>query len=142
MKGKPAMQLLSAIPALPVRNMEKSVPFYRDQLGFNVRRHDGGFAIFDRDAVELHIWQTTDESWQTRGVQIPVSGAETFIAGTASCRIEVTGVEALYATIQPHGVVHPHAPLSHKPWGTHEFGVLDPDNNLIIFFERVPQPQL
>jgi catechol 2,3-dioxygenase-like lactoylglutathione lyase family enzyme len=48
------MQLLSAIPALPVHDVEKSIPFYRDVLGLIMRHQDHGFAIFHRDAVEVH----------------------------------------------------------------------------------------
>lgn len=132
------MQLLAAIPALPVRNVDKSIPFYRDVLGLVMRHQDHGFAIFHRDAVEVHLWQADDESWQTRSPQEPVcSGAESFIAGTASCRIAVTHVDQLYETLQPHGVIHPNGQITTTPWGTREFGVTDPDNNLITFFEDI-----
>jgi catechol 2,3-dioxygenase-like lactoylglutathione lyase family enzyme len=132
------MQLLSAIPALPVRDIEKSISFYRDVLGLIMRHQDHGFAIFHRDTVEVHLWQADDESWQTRTTQEPVcSGAESFIAGTASCRIAVTGIDELYATLQPFGVIHPNGQIGNQPWGTREFGVTDPDNNLITFFERL-----
>jgi hypothetical protein len=36
--------------------------------------------------------------------------------------------------------VHPNAPLRDQPWGTREFAVLDPDNNLIALYERLPAP--
>jgi catechol 2,3-dioxygenase-like lactoylglutathione lyase family enzyme len=32
-------------------------------------------------------------------------------------------------------MVHPNATLEDKPWGTREFAVLDPDGNLITFYE-------
>jgi hypothetical protein len=37
-------------------------------------------------------------------------------------------------------VVHPNAPLRETPWGTREFGALDPDGNLVSLYERVPEP--
>jgi hypothetical protein len=49
----------------------------------------------------------------------------------------VTGIDDLYATVQPFGVIHPNGQISNQPWGTREFGVTDPDNNLITFFERL-----
>jgi catechol 2,3-dioxygenase-like lactoylglutathione lyase family enzyme len=49
------MQMRAAIPALPVRNVELSIPFYRDVLGLTMRHHDGGFAIFHQDTVEIHL---------------------------------------------------------------------------------------
>jgi len=132
------MQMLSAIPALPVRDVEKSIPFYRDVLELTMRHHDTGFAIFHRDTVEIHLWQADDESWRTRNNGEPVcSGAESFISGTASCRIAVTGVDELYTRLQQGSVIHPNAHISNTEWGTREFGVNDPDNNLITFFERL-----
>src|SRR5438874_7000623 len=35
------------------------------------------------------------------------SGAESFIAGTASCRIEVEGVDDLFGELEPRGILHP-----------------------------------
>ena len=58
------------------------------------------------------------------------------LAGTASCRIGVEGVDELHGVLQPLGILHPNAQLADQPWGTRDFGVLDPDNNLITFFER------
>lgn len=40
------MHMLSAIPYLPARDVETNIPFYRDVLGFTMRHHDKGFAIF------------------------------------------------------------------------------------------------
>lgn len=131
------MRMLQAIPALPVKDMERSVEFYRAKLGFTLLHHEGGFAILERDAVEIHLWAATDDGWRKRSGSSPVvSGAESFIAGTASCRVGVEGVDELHGRIQPLGVLHPNAQLGDRPWGTREFGVLDPDNNLLTFFER------
>jgi catechol 2,3-dioxygenase-like lactoylglutathione lyase family enzyme len=130
------MQMLSAIPALPVRNVEKSIAFYGDVLGLSLRHQDTGFAIFHRDTVEIHLWQANDESWRTRTSGEPVrSGAESFISGTASCRIAVAGVDELYTRLQQANVIHPNAHIQNMEWGTREFGITDPDNNLITFFE-------
>jgi catechol 2,3-dioxygenase-like lactoylglutathione lyase family enzyme len=38
--------MLEAIPALPVRDMSRSVEFYREKLGFELVHREGGFAIF------------------------------------------------------------------------------------------------
>lgn len=132
------MQLLLAIPALPVQSVAQSAIFYREQLGFIPRHEDTDFAIVVRDAVEIHLWEASDERWQDRNGPSPVvSGAESFIAGTASCRIQVTGVDDLYREFQPRGVLHSNAQLEDQPWGSREFAVVDLDNNLITFFERI-----
>ncbi|MGH9847096.1 MAG: bleomycin resistance protein [Blastocatellia bacterium] len=132
------MNLLHAIPALPVRDQERSTAFYRDQLGFNVAFQNKGFVKLQRDAVEIHLWVANDESWRNRQATEPVvSGAESFIAGTHSCRIGMEGVDELYRVVQPLGIVHPNGAIEDMPWGTREFGITDPDNNLVTFFERL-----
>ena len=131
------MKFITVIPAMPASDMQRSIAFYRDSLGFTLGYHNEGFAKLLRDGVEIHLWGATDESWKTRvGGLCPVtSGAESFIAGTANCRIGVAGVDELHGLIEPLGVLHPNAKLQSTDYGTREFGVLDPDGNLVSFFE-------
>ena len=128
---------VATTPALPSRDIARSLDFYRDVLGFDVVHTEDGFAVLARDAARLHLWGATDESWlaRTDWERPVVSGAESFIAGTASCRIEVAGVDELYASCSECGVVHPNGQIQDTDWGTREFGVLDPDGNLIGLHE-------
>ncbi len=53
------------------------------------------------DAV-IHLWGATDEDWRSRVdlTHDPIcSGAESFLAGTASCRIEAEDVDGLHAEL-------------------------------------------
>jgi ketosteroid isomerase-like protein len=129
------------IPALPVRRAAEAVPFYRDRLGFEVLHHDGGFAVMRRDEAVLHLWEAGDEGWRERGsLERPVrSGAESFIAGTASCRIEVERVDDLFDELRAAGVLHPVSRdgVDGTDFGTREFATLDGDGNLLTFFRRV-----
>lgn len=130
------IRLSHAIPALPVRDIARGADFYREKLGFAVVHQEGGFAIVRRDAGELHLWEAGDERWKTRGGESPVkSGAESFLAGTASCRVAVTGIEELYSELLPLGIVHGNAALTTQPWGCRDFAVTDVDGNLVTFFE-------
>jgi catechol 2,3-dioxygenase-like lactoylglutathione lyase family enzyme len=126
------------IPALPVRDAEAAVAFYRDRLGFEVLHHDGGFAVLLRDEAVLHLWEAGDESWRARDAsERPVrSGAESFLAGTASCRIEVEDVDALFAELSEVGVLHPVSKggVDDTDFGSREFATLDLDGNLVTFF--------
>ena len=131
------MKMLQAIPSLPVRDIHRSTDFYRDKLGFALVYSEDGFAIFQRDAVEIHLWAATDDSWRLRAGYPPVvTGTESFIAGTAGCRVGVEGVDELHREVLPLGILSPNSPLRDQWFGTREFGVLDPDNNLVTFFER------
>jgi len=127
------------IPAMPVREMPSTVAFYRDRLGFEVLHRDGGFAVLSRDEAVVHLWEASDESWRGEIVaDKPVrSGAESFIAGTASFRVQVTGVDDLYSEMRAADVLHPVSRdgVDDTDFGTREFATLDPNGNLITFFE-------
>lgn len=131
--------LKAAVPVLPVADTVAAAAFYRDRLGFAIAHADSQYAIVTRDAVELHLWAARDRSWQQRSrdpADSPVtSGAETFLAGTASCRVLVGDLDELYASCRAAGVVHPNGSLSAKPYGLREFAVLDGDGNLITYFQ-------
>ena len=132
--------LSRTIPALPVRDVVAAVGFYRDRLGFETVHDEGGFAIVRRGDAEIHLWQAGDETWRARvSPESPVcSGAESFIAGTASCRILVGGVDELYEELRRSDVLHPvsREDISVTDFGTREFATLDADGNLLTFYER------
>jgi catechol 2,3-dioxygenase-like lactoylglutathione lyase family enzyme len=104
--GMLALMLLDAIPILPVRFVETAVAFYRDQLGFQVRHRAGGLAIVERDGVALHLTQLDDEQWNTR-------------------------VDLVERPVESGA-----ARLRDQWWGDRDFGVVDPDGNLLTFFQR------
>ena len=136
--------LTQTIPALPVRDAAAAVGFYRDRLGFGVLHHDGGFAVLCRDEAVLHLWESGDETWRDRAdfADEPVrTGAESFIAGTASCRIMAEGVDELYDELRGAGVLHPvsRQGIDDTDFGTREFATLDLDGNLVTFFRWVEQ---
>jgi catechol 2,3-dioxygenase-like lactoylglutathione lyase family enzyme len=137
-------RLDQAIPALPVRKVAEAVDFYRDRFGFEVRHHDGGFAVLVRDEAVVHLWEAGDDSWRERPAgESPVcSGAESFIAGTASCRIRVQGsVDELYDELRLSDVLHRVSKdgVTETDFGTREFATLDQDGNLLGFFQWVEQ---
>ena len=135
-------RLTQTIPALPVRDVTAAVAFYRDRLDFDVLHHDGGFAVLCRDDAVLHLWESGDETWRERSAMTdsPVqSGAESFIAGTASCRIMTDGVDELFDELRDADVLHPvsrHG-VDDTDFGTREFATLDLDGNLLTFFRWV-----
>ena len=128
-------------PALPVQNIDEAAAFYRQRLGFEAQHVDDGFAELVRDDAEVHLWAASDRSWAERNelARSPVcSGAESFLAGTASCRIEVDDVDALYAEMAAAEVLHPtdQGSAQDTRWGTREFAALDLAGNLLTFHQR------
>ena len=127
------------IPALPVRDVAAAVRHYRERFGFDVLHETDGFAVIERDDAVLHLWGASDEDWRARedlAARPVCSGAESFIAGTASCRIATRDVDALYAELSGAGVVHPvsREAVTTTDFGTREFATLDLDGNLLTFF--------
>jgi catechol 2,3-dioxygenase-like lactoylglutathione lyase family enzyme len=131
--------LSTTIPAFPVRDIGTAVEFYGKKLGFRCFHQEKEFAIIGRDQAIIHLWLAGDHGWGGRDdlASKPVkSGAESFLAGTASCRVQVDGVDELFADLKPRGVVHPNSGLKDQYWGDRDFSVLDGDGNRITFFER------
>jgi catechol 2,3-dioxygenase-like lactoylglutathione lyase family enzyme len=127
------------IPALPVRDVSAAVAYYRDRFGFEVRHETGDLAVVARDDAVLHLWGATDDDWRTRqdlGRNPICSGAESFLAGTASCRIEVSDVDGLFAELGSANVLHDVSGggVTAPDFGTREFATLDVDGNLLTFF--------
>lgn len=130
------------IPALPVRDVGTAVAHYRDRHGFDVLHVDDGFAVVQRDDARIHLWLSGDESWAKREdlrTRPITSGAESFLAGTASCRIETEDVDGLYDELAKAGVLHPVSTngVRETDFGTREFATVDVDGNLIEFFRWV-----
>jgi catechol 2,3-dioxygenase-like lactoylglutathione lyase family enzyme len=132
------VKFLSPTPAMPAHDVGTAVGFYTDVLGFETVHAETGFALLRRDGTTISLWGATDESWrESIDLDHPVcSGAESFIAGTASCSVQVDGVDELYAHCETHGITHPNSHLRDQPWGTREFGILDPDGNLVTFWQQ------
>lgn len=144
MRGVPPASagLHRTIPALPVADVAAATAQYGDRFGFTVLHADEGFAVLGRDDSVLHLWQAGDRRWRERAdlADRPIaSGAESFLAGTASCRIEVLDVDALHVELEATGVLHPVSSDGPRDtdFGTREFATLDLDGNLLEFFHRV-----
>jgi hypothetical protein len=122
-KASIGAKLLSAAPVLPAQDIDETVSFFEQNLGFRARHQEDGYGIVVRDAVEVHFWQCSDRN----------------IAENSSCRLSVIGIDELYTEAAGREIVHPKAHLETKPWGLREFAVVDINGNLIWFAERVGQ---
>jgi catechol 2,3-dioxygenase-like lactoylglutathione lyase family enzyme len=112
---------ISATPVLASLDIERSVDFFCSGLGFEkLHVQQGVYGVIARGGVSIHFWACSEKH----------------IAESTSCRIRVEGVEALYSVCTALGVVHPNAALESTPWGSKEFGILDPDGNLVTFSEH------
>src|SRR3954468_10836160 len=114
------VQFIAATPVLASLDIERSAEFFSSKLGFTkVHVAQAEYGIVSNGPVEIHFWACNDRH----------------IAEATGCRVQVQGIEGLHARCASHAIVHPNAPLANKPWGTKEFAVLDPDGNLLTFYE-------
>jgi catechol 2,3-dioxygenase-like lactoylglutathione lyase family enzyme len=111
------VRFTAVVPVVPVTDVREAVDFYRDKLGFEQAFEAGpDYVGVTRLGVELHL-----------------DGVVNAAAGDVSVRITTDGIDALYAELEPGGVVHPDEPLETKPWGLRQFSVLDPSGNRLTF---------
>ena len=112
---------IAAIPVLASLDIERSADFFVTKLGFTkVHVAAGAYGIVSNGPVEIHFWACADR----------------LIAEATSCRVQVRSIELLYLQCQQNGIVHPKGPLETKPWGAKEIAILDPDGNLVTFYEN------
>jgi len=105
---------------LGVTDLEKSIPFYRDQLGMKLSAQFEGFAFFDSGGVTLAL---------SRGlVQATGKGP-----GAVEVVFAVEHVRAAYDALRNQGVVFSREPRVISPgnWGT---DFRDPDGHILSIF--------
>ena len=116
------VHLQQAIPVLASLNIDKTVDFYKEKLGFDkIGWKDDHYAVMGRDKIEVHFWKCDDKIHPEH----------------TSCYILVTDIEILYHEMQRTAVVHPNGPLKTQAWGMREFAILDEDGNMIKFGEKI-----
>ncbi len=116
-----------AIPVLPAADCAASLKWWTDCCGFEETFRDAtppSYAGIKRGQAYLHLAAMSDPKLaKTVGDQTMV-------------RLSVEGIDALYAEFQKRGgKVHPNGPLQTKPWGTREFGAIDPNGVCVTFQE-------
>jgi uncharacterized glyoxalase superfamily protein PhnB len=116
-----------AIPVLPAADTAESLKWWIEVCGFSETFRDStppAYAGINRGEAHLHI-AGMDDKILARKV-----GDQTMV------RFAVKGIEALYVEYQKRGgKVHPNGALQTKPWGTKEFGAIDPNGVCVTFQE-------
>lgn len=129
------MKFNTITPNLIVTDMEKSLHFYRDVLGFAVsqtvpEKAPFIFAWMKREDANLFLNQQMPPQ---PGQPDPLAGRA--VGGTLSMYMVLEGIDDLLKIVERAGV-NPAIPLHKEFYGMKEFAVVDPDGYLIIFAER------
>ena len=122
--SKTSPRLTSLAPQFLVDDLERSIAYYRDTLGFDFGEPwDGFYAIGMRDGLELHLKKaskdTEEEGSKHKNEHLDAA-------------VGVDGIEVFYEQCVTKGakIIRP---LTSTDWGTKDFYIEDPDGNIISF---------
>ncbi len=110
-------------PKLPMRDKTLTKDYYLNQLGFKELSDYGDYLIVEKDNIEIHFFRFTELNPKENYGQV---------------YIRTDDIDSLYKSLlENNTIVHPNGHLQIKQWGQKEFALLDPDNNLLTFGQRV-----
>jgi len=120
-------------PNLVVSNVEQSVAFYCDTLGFTLTQK-----VPDQSPLVFATVQSGDVEIFLNAPEPAIAEYPAFkskpIGGTLTLFMEVEGIARLYEALA--GRVTVVMPLERKWYGVTEFAIVDPDGYVITFAER------
>jgi len=114
------MKIFCASPVLQISDLNQSIAFYCDALGFTkefVYGEPSYYAGVKKNDVTFHLCQS-EENAQRRGM--------------GSVYVFCDEVDTYYGGIKAKGAVVT-SPLNTYPYGMRDFQIKDPDGNLIAF---------
>lgn len=115
------LSLSSATPGFTVNDINRSIEFYRDVLGFEVKelwKHDGvlGGAEMKAGRVSLYLGQ---DDWKKGRDRVKGVGFRTYCETAQDLDALVARIKAKGGTLIEE--------LESRPWGSRDFAVADPD---------------
>jgi uncharacterized protein len=111
-----------------VQDLEAAIAFYRDRVGFKLRRLAPGFADFFTAGVTLALWQV--DHMQTHLQLAPRPRSRAGWRTMAAIRVESNDqVKAMHQDLSARGVPFIAGPQSY-PWNAYACYFTDPEDNL------------
>jgi catechol 2,3-dioxygenase-like lactoylglutathione lyase family enzyme len=122
------MEILASRMLFRPADYQRSLSFYRDQIGLAIFRDYGAGTVFfaGQSLIELANHGADENSGQ------PFPGA---------LWLQVRDVVATQAELETRGVEIARE-ARQEPWGLHELHVIDPDGVLLIFVQIPPEHPL
>jgi catechol 2,3-dioxygenase-like lactoylglutathione lyase family enzyme len=119
-------QITGIAPQFLVDDLDRSIAYYRDRLGF---QHDFTYQSFyagaSRDGFTIHLKHApqpaTDRAYRKQNEHL-------------DAHISVSGIQDLFSELQMRGadVIRP---LEERPWACRDFYIEDPDGYILCFSE-------
>ena len=114
-------------PMLAVANMEESIAFYQNVLGFAIAQQSPEYSVIERDGQTIHLQRAaSDEIMKTLRNHVEIY-------------IEVSGIQQLWQHVQSFKNRYRLRDLFERDYGMTEFHVIDPNSCLVFVGERTDQ---
>jgi catechol 2,3-dioxygenase-like lactoylglutathione lyase family enzyme len=120
----PSPSILRISPMLATANMDETLAFYQEVLGFSTVRQSQGYSIIQRDGLTIHFQRAADE-------QVLRSMKE-----HTEFYVEVRGIRALWEHVKVFKDRYKIRELFDRDYGMTEFHIVDP-NGVLIFVGEV-----
>ncbi len=118
--NKPNTALSHSATIFPVSDMERSLVFYRDQLGFEVTfawEDPVSYAVLKRDDISIHL---------------SLSDGTVTTSGHTALYIFPYDVDAVYSELKAKGVSFL-TDIGDRDYGMRDFDIKDPDGHILSF---------
>lgn len=110
-------------PMLAVANMEETLDFYQEVLGFSARMQSAEYSIVERDGLTIHFMKAASEEVMK------------CVRGHTEIYIEVSGISALWEHVRSFKDRCRIRDLFDRDYGMTEFHIEDPNGCLVFVAE-------
>lgn len=124
-KDEPVKSILrNMVPVLPSQDIGRDVQWYRENVGFDALYQDRMYAVLQRESLTIHL------QWHADTEEDPLLGGSVI-------RIFVANIRPIFEEMVARQTVGRDKLRQNTPWGTHEFGFYDLNNNAIFLVEDI-----
>ena len=110
-------------PMLAAANMEETLAFYRDVLGFSATMKSPEYSIVERDGQTIHFMKAASEEVMR------------CVRGHTEIYVEVSGIDSLWEHVKAYKNRYKIRGLFDRDYGMTEFHIEDPNGCLVFVGE-------
>jgi catechol 2,3-dioxygenase-like lactoylglutathione lyase family enzyme len=110
-------------PMLAVANMEETLEFYQEVLGFTAKMKSAEYAIVERDGLNIHFMKAASKHVMD------------CVRGHTEIYIEVSGIRSLWVHVKTFQKRYKIRELFDREYGMTEFHIGDPNGCLVFVGE-------
>jgi predicted enzyme related to lactoylglutathione lyase len=114
-------------PMLAVANMDESLAFYQNVLGFAVAQQSPEYSVIERDGQTIHLQLAASDEIMN------------VLRNHVEIYIEVSGIQQLWQHVQSFKDRYRLREVFDRDYGMTEFHVIDPNSCLVFVGERTDQ---